>query len=126
MVKFGTFLKNLAILRRAKNYEVAFGADEHRFEMNPCLTEQEVKAFEVEHGVLLPEDYRYFITAVGNGGAGPYYGIARLELAHAFQMVFQCDTDLAIDEWPEDHSTGFPHPFHIQGKKRATSARTIR
>lgn len=33
--------------------------------------------FEQDNGITLPEAYREFITTVGNGGAGPYYGMYR-------------------------------------------------
>ena len=39
----------------------------------------EVAGFERKHGILLSEDYRLFITEVGNGGPGPVdYGIVPL------------------------------------------------
>jgi hypothetical protein len=46
----------------------------HRFSLLPPLGEQEVAAYEERNGVRLPEDYRLFITRLGNGGAGPYHG----------------------------------------------------
>jgi hypothetical protein len=46
----------------------------HGFELNPALDEEDVAAFEHRHGITLPEDYRWFITNVGNGGMGPDYG----------------------------------------------------
>ncbi len=52
-----------------------FGAESHRFRLNPCLPEQDVVAFEERYGIRLPADYREFVTSVGNGGAGPYYGL---------------------------------------------------
>jgi len=55
-----------------------FGADSHRYRLSAPLTEAEVAAFEGHHGVELPESYRGFLTDVGNGGAGPYYGLDAL------------------------------------------------
>jgi SMI1 / KNR4 family (SUKH-1) len=52
-----------------------FGSIAHRFELNPPVPEPEISIFEQEHGISLPLDYRQFLGRIGNGGAGPYYGI---------------------------------------------------
>jgi hypothetical protein len=52
-----------------------FGASLHRFQFNPVLTEADVAHFEDCFRVRLPTEYRRFLTEVGNGGAGPYYGL---------------------------------------------------
>ncbi|MEZ6143365.1 MAG: SMI1/KNR4 family protein [Zavarzinella sp.] len=54
-----------------------FGSTVHRYELNPPLPIQQIQEFEAKYGVKLPEDYREFITEIGNGGAGPYYGVFR-------------------------------------------------
>lgn len=56
-----------------------FGSDHHHFRLSPCLSESAISKFEAEHRIRLPEDYREFLLMVGNGGAGPYYGLLPLE-----------------------------------------------
>lgn len=46
-----------------------------RYVLNPCLSEEDVAAFEVRYRVTLPREYRTFLTQVGNGGAGPSFGL---------------------------------------------------
>jgi SMI1 / KNR4 family (SUKH-1) len=47
--------------------------------MNPLAQAKEVEAFEILHGIQLPEDYKQFVIEVGNGGEGPpYYGLLPL------------------------------------------------
>ena len=52
-----------------------FGAKKHKYQLNPVVTLEEVKRFEQKYQIKLPSEYVFFITQVGNGGAGPDYGI---------------------------------------------------
>jgi hypothetical protein len=68
--------KSVTTLRESQS--TIFGASSHRFLLNDKLTETEVEAFERLHKVRLPSDYRNFLKLIGNGGAGPFYGVFRL------------------------------------------------
>lgn len=56
-----------------------FGSDNHKYRVGPVLSEADLSAFEAAHGIVLPDDYRCFLKMVGNGGAGPYYGMFPLD-----------------------------------------------
>jgi hypothetical protein len=56
----------------------AFGSKVHDYIVNPPLPEDAVAQFEAGHRIALPADYRAFVTGVGNGGAGPAYGLFEL------------------------------------------------
>jgi hypothetical protein len=58
----------------------AGGSFGHEHAFCPPLPEWQLKAFEINHQIVLPADYRLFLALVGNGGAGPYYGIMQLDL----------------------------------------------
>jgi uncharacterized protein (TIGR02996 family) len=47
------------------------GAGGHSYAPGPCRSEAEIRAWEAEHGVTLPEDYRLFLREVGDGGRQP-------------------------------------------------------
>ncbi|MBL9028580.1 MAG: SMI1/KNR4 family protein [Myxococcales bacterium] len=76
-------LRRIALLRDADRSNppyarLVFGAQEHGYDLPGAATEQELEAFEREHGVELPVDYRAWLARVSNGGAGPYYGLRAL------------------------------------------------
>ncbi len=54
------------------------GALEHEYRLHPTLSEQALAAFEREHGLTLPAEYRLFLAQAGNGGSGPGYGLVPL------------------------------------------------
>jgi hypothetical protein len=100
-------------LRRAKPN--VFGADDHGFQMGRPLSEADAIAFEQLHRVILPEDYRRFLTCVGNGGAGPFYGIFALG---------KMDDNFDLQEWhEEDGMVGvLSEPFPLEEEWNDLSA----
>lgn len=70
-----------------------FGADSHQFLLNDPLAESVVLTFERKHRIQLPGDYRSFLTTIGNGGAGPYYGV--------FPLGYMDGVGSAIQPWSE-------------------------
>lgn len=44
-----------------------------------CLSKSVISQFEKQHSVILPDDYKYFLSEIGNGGFGPGYGLRTLE-----------------------------------------------
>src|SRR5450755_2429190 len=96
-------LHTLAELRSAPPR--VFGADVHLCRLNPAAAEVEILAFEQARKITLPPDFREFLTGVGDGGAGPSYGI--FPLGHA-----DCNFDLRpwrdIDGIVGDLSVPFP------------------
>jgi len=69
----------LARLQQLDPGLAAFGASSHEYSLRPPLPESEVACFERRFGVSLPADYRRFVTRLGAGGAGPYYGVFLLD-----------------------------------------------
>ena len=64
---------------KAKDKELTlFGSEEHKYAFNKPLSKEEINAFESKHHIHLPEGYRHFLLDIGNGGAGPYYGLEPL------------------------------------------------
>ncbi|APU15832.1 MULTISPECIES: SMI1/KNR4 family protein [Actinoalloteichus] len=75
-------LEKLARAKADPSLLKSFGAAKHEFTLNPPLPESAIVGFEAEHGVTLPADYRRFLLELGDGGAGPSYGLLRLSAAY--------------------------------------------
>jgi len=103
---FDDIRDGLERLRTAKRQPKVFGADSHGFNLNPPLSESAVKKFEAKHRIRLPDDFRGFLIDLGNGGAGPFYGVFKLG---------EMDDSFEFQKWKEGDgfvgvlSKPFPH-----------------
>ena len=97
-------------VRRARARDARpFGAETSGIHpLHPPLAEDEVAAVEARLGVALPEEYRGFITRVGDGGAGPAYGMFRLSSALR---------EAKADAHPGLLAAPFPHTEHYNPDK---------
>jgi hypothetical protein len=77
-VRLGRIAAKLAAVRAMPALPDAFGVQGHRFELGAPLSEAVVADFEARHEVMLPQAYRLFLTELGDGGAGPGFGLRRL------------------------------------------------
>lgn len=94
-----SILTSLQQLAQRDPHFQAFGAAEHQYQLNPCLSTNDIAAIETEYGITLPTDYAWFLTQVGNGGAGPFYGL------YSLQDSLEVHTDFAS---PVSLQTPFP------------------
>lgn len=72
-------VEKLSKLKKKDRKFNIFGASQHKYTINEKLSEEQLEAFEKKHSIALPIEYRTFLRDVGNGGAGPYYGLQTLE-----------------------------------------------
>ena len=87
----------LRLAGRARQLDLRFkqhGSQKHRYEFAPVATLSEVRDFEQRHSISLPASYVEFLTQVGNGGAGPEFGLYSLEelefnnfIAHSDRVI---------------------------------------
>jgi len=70
-----TALRLLNELSRKDPQRKVFGANVHDYELRPPLPSADIELVEKRFSVRLPDDYKTFLTTIGNGGAGPYYGV---------------------------------------------------
>ncbi len=85
---------------------IAKGMAEHAIQLLPPLPEESVSAFESQHGIQLPDDFRRFITEVGNGDIGPGHW--------AFLPLGQnpnTDNEYHNQYWHELPNVRLPFPF---------------
>jgi hypothetical protein len=93
IVELGDMLRRL---RAADTSFRVFGSKQHRYWLGPTLSESELAAFESANRIRLPDDYRRFLAVVGNGGAGPFYGLEPLgtlgrDLSQPFHVTTATD-----------------------------------
>ena len=99
-------LKDLEKLQTTDGVPDFFGSSMHKYILNPTVSEATVLEFEAKHAIQLPQDYRCFLMEVGNGGAGPHYGLFKLG---------ETDSGWGHTSWAEgdgfvgDLSESFPH-----------------
>ena len=97
-----------------KNLRV-FGADSHQYKLGPTLAEAKLQSFARKNQIKLPEDYRLFLKEIGNGGAGPFYGLEPLEKAAQYRDLskpfpFTKATDSYSDEELEQRGDKDEYP----------------
>lgn len=84
---------------------LVFGASSHQYKVDKKLSTKELAKWQAKTQVTLPEPYAQFLTEVGNGGAGPYYGIYSMEKATSYTASHALTTKCVLypkmrkEEW---------------------------
>ena len=90
-------------LRAADSSRRVFGSGHHEYAHAAPVSEKEVQRIENQYGFEVPGEYRQFLTEIGNGGAGPGYGL--------WPIGFWDPTDSALEEWSSSWADNPGHSF---------------
>ena len=86
----------LNLAKNTDSFFEVFGADSHRYRLDVPIDIKEVEIFEKNYNISLPDEYKVFLTQIGNGGneynsvtgnsgTGPDYGI--FKLGHKYHFM---------------------------------------
>jgi hypothetical protein len=92
--------RKLDLLAAKDNRFLVPGAGSHRYQMRPPLSEARVSRIEKRIKIRFPEEYRLFVTRVGEGGAGPYYGVLALD-SNAGEVIVEDEKVRKPFRWTE-------------------------
>ena len=99
--------RRVAILAALDPQCRAFGANKHRYQLRPVLAGAELEALEARLGCTLPAQYRRFVSEIGDGGAGPFYGIHPVAATRATELGIPFERPVAVPlELDEDEEPG--------------------
>lgn len=100
--------EKLDFLKKYDRNFCIFGSAEHKYLLNEPLTKEQISFFEEKYEVKLPAEYRTFIKEVGDGGAGPGYGLfplfenesahEHINLKNEFLFLEDYDSDTYFEE----------------------------
>jgi len=98
--------------------DVFFNYPGHHYELNPVLSEEQVAAAEKQLGIRLPEEYREFIKTVGDGGAGPEWGLFTLRQSYPSDEFLKeypdfCSMDC---DYADDYANGIKKNHYDKGE----------
>ena len=88
-----------------------FGAQRHQYQLNPPLSMDAIRQFEAQYHVILPLEYVSFLTELGNGGAGPFYGLEPFERAIFVDLDYPNPTNLLAPNLPFPHHQAWNEVF---------------
>ncbi len=98
----------LDLARRADAKCEVFGADGHKYRVAAPVSGVAIERFEAEQAISLPACYKAFLTHIGNGGAGPNYGVYALgekldeyTRSGVSRLAYPCvlSREMTQDEW---------------------------
>ena len=90
-----------------------FGVSAHQYKLNPPVSRTFVHDVEEKYHFLLPEDYVQFITEVGDGGAGPDYGIC------PFKNILAKGSSPGAEKFREAYRYSLSKAFEVRSMKAA-------
>ena len=75
VARINTIREKLSDLQNVDRELKRYGAWQHKYAHGPTLSDAKLLRFESQHNVNLPNEYRSYLSKIGNGGAGPGNGI---------------------------------------------------
>jgi hypothetical protein len=79
-------IKKLMQLKEMDTQCLSFGAEEHRYQLLPCVSDEEIERIEKELEIVLPIELRDFYSNVGNGIVGPFYGLVQIQQIKGYRQ----------------------------------------
>lgn len=97
-----------------------FGAGYVGSHLMPCISEIEVRDFEERHSILLPPEYRYFLTIVGNG-CDELFKLGEMDDGHSFRRWAENDGFVGTLGKPFNYTEAFNdlsgQPLYEEGRE---------